>query len=404
MKKFVLGIVAVLILALIVISGIDAMKHNQTTAAADTSATTAEATAISTGSESGNEAVQEEEAEKSLDYEAVKNAFAADEVVAKVNDKEITWEEYSRWIAYYARTVEENMQAYAMYGMAFSWDDVLNEAGDTYASYASTQAGNFLQQIYAVLNYVAENGIVVEDLDEQLSERIESDKALLGENLTDEQFDEELEKQHMSRAHYEQILTFNILYNEIFYAKFGENCELVDTDKAVKYLEDNGYYAANHILFLTGNVQTEEAYDSETIEAAKAKAEEISAELKAIEDKDELVARFLELKQELDEDSGKTTYPNGYIFKLEDMVSEFSDTVAAAKEYEVSDPVLSTYGFHVIMRLPLDPDEVITGEQTTARQAIASEEFSALLESMIEATNVELMSCMEGFTLANFIK
>ena len=38
------------------------------------------------------------------------------------------------------------------------------------------------------------------------------------------------------------------------------------------------------------------------------------------------------------------------------MVSVFEDTTKALKPYEVSDPVLSEYGYHVILRLPISAE------------------------------------------------
>lgn len=84
----------------------------------------------------------------------------------------------------------------------------------------------------------------------------------------------------------------------------------------------------------------------------KAKADEIYKELAAITDQSELMKRFAELKEEYCEDTGKTTYPDGYTFTEGKMVPEFENAVKALEAYEVSEPVQSDYGYHIILRLP----------------------------------------------------
>ena len=51
------------------------------------------------------------------------------------------------------------------------------------------------------------------------------------------------------------------LYNDGFNEKYGENGEKVTDEDAVKYLEDNGYLSANHILLMTIDPDTREVAD-----------------------------------------------------------------------------------------------------------------------------------------------
>ncbi len=56
------------------------------------------------------------------------------------------------------------------------------------------------------------------------------------------------------------------------------------------------------------------------------------------------------------------------------MVPEFENAVKALEAYEVSEPVQSDYGYHIILRLPDNPDSVIdyTSQNTpmTARKIL----------------------------------
>ena len=90
------------------------------------------------------------------------------------------------------------------------------------------------------------------------------------------------------------------------------------------------------------------------------------------------------------------------------MVAEFEEAVKAQGAYEVSDPVESAYGYHVIMTLPLDPDAVLDyssgGAAMTARSTAANEAYSAAVDAYIEAQELHYA---EGFTppdLLSFVR
>ena len=87
----------------------------------------------------------------------------------------------------------------------------------------------------------------------------------------------------------------------------------------------------------------------------KALAEEIKQKLDACEgDIDELTALFQELADQYSEDPGRETYPTGYTFTTGSMVQEFEDAAYALSEGEVSEVVESSFGYHILLRLPLD--------------------------------------------------
>ncbi len=99
----------------------------------------------------------------------------------------------------------------------------------------------------------------------------------------------------------------------------------------------NNYFCAKHILVLG------------TDEDAKKKAEEIYK--KAISpdaDFDALIAEF-------GEDPGMTTHPDGYVFTYDEMVEPFEEGTKSLEIGSISAPVLTDYGYHVVLRLPL-PD------------------------------------------------
>ena len=107
------------------------------------------------------------------------------------------------------------------------------------------------------------------------------------------------------------------------------------------------------ILLLTMDPATGEELDETLVAEKAATAQRLAEELQAVKDPAELLERFARLKEEYCEDSGKTVYAEGYTFTPHTMAAEFEAACKALEPYEVSDPVLSKYGYHVILRRPL---------------------------------------------------
>ena len=163
---------------------------------------------------------------------------------------------------------------------------------------------------------------------------------------------------------------------------FGEGSEGYPTDAEVlAYAQDElGCYRAKHILLktvdTTKTVEKEdgttgyEPLDEAVIQEKKAKAEELLAQLKAADDP---VALFDTLMQENSEDEGLESNPDGYTTYKGQMVPEFEQTALGLQDGEFSDVVESDYGYHIILRLPLDPadyrSELVAVKMEAQREA-----------------------------------
>ena len=94
-------------------------------------------------------------------------------------------------------------------------------------------------------------------------------------------------------------------------------------------------------------------------------------------------------------DPGKENYPDGYVFKPGAMVAEFENAVLSLENYEISDVVETSYGYHILLRLPLDPDGLTmdqdsgTGAYMTLRETAANEKFNGDLTGWIDQAKVE---------------
>ena len=82
--------------------------------------------------------------------------------------------------------------------------------------------------------------------------------------------------------------------------------------------------------------------------------------------------------------------------------------VKALEAYEVSEPVQSDYGYHIILRLPDDPDSVIdyTSQNTpmTARKYWANADYAERMEAVLGETKLEYVPGFVQVELADFIK
>ena len=346
----------------------------------------------------------------SVDYDAMRASHEPDEVVATCNGRDVRWDEYFYWASHNATQVENYINTMAMYGLSVSWDDPWSQdTEESFADYVSSCTEEQIRQVNCIEDFAVENNVVLGDeILAEMDEQVKSEMVTAcGEDATEEEFNEYLDQAYMTREFYDRMNRINYLYRQGYIQLFGETGELIDDAAAIAYLEDNGYVSANHILLMTIDSATGEALDEETIAAQEEKAKEIAAELQAIEDPQLLLARFAELKEEYCEDTGKVTYPDGYTFTPGTMVTEFEDACNALEEYQVSDPVLTSYGYHVIIRLPFDPDRVVEysyeGTPLTARSLAANAEYASRMDAQYEKTTFELVPGF-SFNIKDFLK
>lgn len=349
---------------------------------------------------------------KGLDYDALYASHDKDEIVMTVNGQDVTWADYFYMLFSQGQQVSNYFQSMALYyGIVQNWDDVMEEDGNvTYAQFVLDSAESALQQFAAIEGFAEENNVALtqqnlDDIEEQHQQMLVS---ACGEGATEEDFNAYLENIYMSRALYDRMNRLNYLYQQNFIQLYGENGERIGEEAAMKYLTDNQYISANHILLMTVDPTTGEALDEAAIAEKEAKAREIAEELQAITDPEQLMKRFSELKEEFCEDSGKAYYPDGYIFTPGTMVTEFEDSCNSLAEYQVSDPVQSPYGYHVILRLPLAVDKVMeysdSGVPMDARSIAANIEYGQRLQDYMDSISVSYAEGFEKPELLQYLK
>ena len=94
-------------------------------------------------------------------------------------------------------------------------------------------------------------------------------------------------------------------------------------------------------------------------------------------DPDKRVELFDQLMEQYNEDTGESSYPHGYCFTSGTMVTEFEDACKALEPYEVSGVVESQHGYHVILRMPIQGDDLVMSSAGWTRRTSAGSRSSA---------------------------
>lgn len=215
-----------------------------------------------------------------------------------------------------------------------------------------------------ILNSLISNQVILNaakdedlgDIDGKVDEQVKMEKEMSGEDI----FNENLAAIGLTEEEYKNVLKDNAIVNE-YRNKKMEGYEVSQEDKE-KYFEENkeSFYqrSARHIL-----VETED------------EANKVLQRLKDGED-------FAELAKELSQDPGSAAQGGdlGY-FAQGTMVAEFDNFVFENNVGDLSDPIKSDFGYHIIE---------ITGEKSTL------EDFDEEVEAAVKSQKfVEEMEALE---------
>ncbi len=250
-----------------------------------------------------------------------KTTALSDGVVAKVGEREVTEEEYNKLLDYYLSI------ASAQYNLT---DDLLNTADEgTGMTLLDTLKGEVLDIIVlteVIAIKAAENNISVdeEELEKlyqenhvQIMEQDEEYKKLIEENNLDEEFI----KDQMRK----DLLAYK--YNEFYLEKTEINEEAVKT-----------FYDENGDLFHKDQVSAKHILVDD-----EATAKEVIAKLEAGEDFAKLAGEY-----STEPGAGERGGSLGY-FSRGEMVKEFEEAAFSLEVGKVSEPVKTSFGYHVIV-------------------------------------------------------
>lgn len=312
-------------------------------------------------------------------YDIAAGTYPVDTVVMTINGENVTWGDYYYWLYAFSGQME-------YYYAPTSWNDELYE-GMSFGGYVQMCVEDMLRQYWVVGQKVKELGIELNETDLSTIQNLyDSDVANYGGG-TEEGFEAYLEDMHITPELYERMNEVSRYYNRGFEEYFGANGEKVSDEDALAWANDQGYMRSKHILLANtddeGNALTEEEMADK-----KAQAEELLAQLNTSADREELLSFFDELMLLHSEDPGVAYYTDGYYFTSGEMVSEFEEATAALADYEVSGVVESDYGYHIILRLPLEAEGEIEYGGATVRYMAAAALYDNITGEWFEDAEV----------------
>lgn len=287
-----------------------------------------------------------------------------DGIAATVNDTVITIDEFKFYLAQYCENLYSQnglYEASATEKEAF-W---ANSGDDSLKQSFYDSALNGYVGLASMVNLAVKQGLSVTDeevtaalSEEGMSDAIEHYKTSYG--ITEQAIFEYMKKQMI----YEKYA--------VEYIEKDERMEI--SDEAVeKYFGEN-YLKAQHILKMTVDQATNEPFSEEVKADVRAAAEAVMEKVKADG------ADFKEIMLSESEDPGSKSQPDGYIFTDGEMVTEFYEGTKALKENEISDIVETSYGYHIIKRLPLDIETDLANMKDQIVSVLETQAFQEILE------------------------
>ena len=268
--------------------------------------------------------------------------------------------------------LDSYMQYYT--GSSLDWDYTLSD-GTNITDYIKSNVYSSVKQHLVLENLANKYGVTLTEGQE--SAMADSDQTYIDQYGSEEAFEEEIAKLGMRRETYDRVARSNYLYQNLYqlYNTEGSALYASDEDLAV-YAAEQGYITADHILLATKDMTTGEALTDEQKAEKKALAEELVEKLNSYTG-DDIASYFAELADEYSEDPGRESYPTGYTFTTGSMVQEFEDAAYALSEGEVSEVVESSFGYHILLRLPLD--------KSAAAGEVREEYFTNFIAEQVDA-------------------
>jgi len=229
---------------------------------------------------------------------------------------------------------------------------------------------NTLLEVYSIRSLANDAG--VEPDFEKVREEIEEYKDSMGRT----EYNKGLASYYLTDELYEYILQGYDLYTTLFDYYFAEDGKSVMTDTEILEYVGANYTHAKHILIYPNTTMSDSDYEKYL--------DTILTEAKNTDDFDSLIAKY-------SDDKAMPEY--GYYFTDEEMPTEFVTACDNLKEGEMSGIVKSSYGYHIILKLPVNESDV-----NELSDVVYNQIFTEMVNEKIESTQIEYAPEYEKIT------
>ncbi|NCB63651.1 MAG: hypothetical protein EOM52_08560, partial [Clostridia bacterium] len=303
-----------------------------------------------------------------------------------VDGVDVPAEEFLYWVTSTADQLSQYMGA-------IDWEADIGD-GTTVKEYMLNNATETAKLYQVVANHAKDMGVKFSAEDQKkYNEELATMKTQLATQLSSK--DEDLSyvqwvsTMGLSDQGFESINQVSYLFKSIRESLYGEGGKEVPTAEELSaWADESGTLRAKHILIKA--VASEDGAD-DGMAAALEKANTVRAELKTAGDTE---TAFDELMTKYSEDVNASTGeqncgPEGYTFTSGQMVDEFYDGTKALEVGAVSEPIQSTYGYHIILRLDV-------------KDAYADDKANALVDQWVTDAKVETTEAYDKLDLNAF--
>ena len=326
--------------------------------------------------------------------------IARDTTLLTVDGAEVPAEELLYWVSSYA-------DQYAAWGMT----DFAMDMGDgqTLGEYYLDSAVETAALYRVVASKAEELGLGWSDANQTAyDEQLQTMKTSLAQQAgldmetqsdkVDTEYVRLISYMGLSQEGFFHINQASFLYNNLMEGLYGaEGTDAPDADK----LNEAGVLHAKHILIKAEPV-TDEAGNvtDDGMAAALTEAQGLYDQLMAAEDPMALFDQLMtEHTDDVDASGNVNGGAEGYTFGDGEMVTEFYEGTKALAEGEISQPIQSPYGYHIILRLSADNE---AGYDKYAQVKMQNQIDQWMDEAQIERSEaldgVDLQAYYDGLT------
>lgn len=261
-----------------------------------------------------------------------------------VDGEAVPADEYLFFLSQSISTVKE----YGFLADDTAWEETIDGAAT--AEYLKTDALNSMKAFVCIRAKAAELGVTLPDEDKT---KVDTQISQLTDLMSTQgmTLQEGLDAYCVTEATYRRVMETSYLSGVLLDKMSDAGGELDPTDEKVSaFVEEQGIYSAKHILLSTMKEDNTAMSDAEKA-VVKQEADALAAELRASEDP---LALFDQKMEDRSDDrnsvTGALNGPDGYTTLPGNMVPEFEEGAKALKVGQISDPIESQYGYHIILR------------------------------------------------------